>query len=110
MSVTESLSRFTKLGTLRNPILLGTFLGGIALLAFGKREDQPLKGILMIGGMISILAGPPIWAWAYYRLPNNSKQVAFLDSLDEMMIYDKIMRNRPTPDPFPKSKRPRSND
>ena len=84
--------RLSKLGPIKNEILVYFIVTGTILLYIGKKTDVPFRYFLMSGGMVLFFTGPGFWLYATLKLQSTPQEVAFLRNTKEIVEDDKAVR------------------
>jgi hypothetical protein len=83
-----------KLGLLRHPILIFGVISASLFFIFGKdQQSQSVGSFMAISAVLLVFASFGFYAYAYFNLPGNAQQIAFLDSLKEQIKQDKNVRS-----------------
>ena len=88
---------FSKLGIIKNPLLVYGIIAALILLTFGSVSDPPLRSTLMIGGMTILLSAPLLWFVAYIKLPSTAQERAFEANTSELVNQHKNILNENPP-------------
>ena len=96
--------RFSKLGPVKNEILVYFIITGVLLLYFGRKIDTPFRYFLMSGGMILFFSGPGFWLYATLKLQSTPQETKFLRNTVEIVANHKTSRRRKNPGNGPTKK------
>ena len=85
---------FSKLGPIRNEILVYFTITGLILLYTGKKMDPPFRYLLMSGGMILFFTGPGFWLYATLKLQSSPQEQDLLKNIRDIVEHDKELRKK----------------